>query len=71
MLVCVFQIPHPLGVKVLFDIEAVDDTGGGQTAFYTGHEDQQQGQLRGSHSEMNMHTSYIRARTCKYTCINT
>lgn len=52
MLVCVFQFTHPLGVKVLLDCEAVDDAGGRQTALYTGQQDQQQGQLRGSHSIM-------------------
>lgn len=34
---------HPLGVKVLFDLEAVHDAGGGQAAFHAGHQQQQQG----------------------------
>lgn len=61
--VCVFLCTHPLGVKVLFDCEAVDDTGGRQTALHAGQQDQQQGQLRGCHSIMNIHISVLGPET--------
>lgn len=54
MHVCVFQFTHPLWVKVLFDIEAVNDTWGRQTALDAGEQNQQQGQLRGCHSGINI-----------------
>lgn len=40
-----FSCTHPLGVKVLFDLEAVHDARGGQAAFHAGQEEQQQGHL--------------------------
>lgn len=57
------QVTHPLGVKVLFDCEAVNDTGGRQTALYAGQQDQQQGQFRGCHSVMNIHISVLGPET--------
>lgn len=57
-------VPHPLGVEVFFDWEAVNDAGGGQTELHTGHKDQQQDQLRGSHSVRILH---LQARLIKKT----
>lgn len=54
-IVFVFQLTYPLRFKVIFDGEAVNHTGSRQTELYTGHQDQQQGHLRGSHSVMNTH----------------
>lgn len=45
-----FPFTHPLGVEVLFDLEAVDHAGGRQAAFHAGQEEQQQGQLGVFHS---------------------
>ncbi|TNN71370.1 hypothetical protein EYF80_018448 [Liparis tanakae] len=45
-----FRSTHPLGVKVSFDAEAVDDTGGRQAVVHAGQQDQQQGQEVGSSS---------------------
>lgn len=65
--VCVwFKFTHSLWVKVLFDWEAVNDTGRRQAALYTRHQDQQQGQLRGSHSIMYIHF-ICKTRLCVYS----
>lgn len=40
---------HPLGVEVIFDLEAVHHAGGGQAAFHAGQEEQQQGRLGAVH----------------------
>lgn len=53
-----FEFTHSLGVKVVFDCEAVNDAGGGQTALDAGQQDQKQGQLRGCHSIMNTRWYY-------------
>lgn len=52
-----FEFTHPLGVKVPFDCEAVDDTGGREAVLHAGQQDQQQGRFRGCHSERKQSTS--------------
>lgn len=55
----VFHFSYPLGVEVLFDCEAVDDTRCRQTALDTGEQGQQQRQLWGSHSKINTHEHIV------------
>lgn len=50
----VFSCTHPLGVKVLFDLEAVHHARGGQAAFHAGQEEQQQGHLGAFHPGSQM-----------------
>lgn len=45
---------HLLGIKILLDVEAVDNTGCRQAAFYASQEDQHQGQFRRVHSIMSI-----------------
>lgn len=55
---------HPLGIKILLDFEAVDNTGCRQAAFYASQEDQQQGQLRGVHSIMSISACSVWDQFC-------